>query len=77
MPDLHVWTPSAVERGPHMNDLPLPFLRSKTGSRGKLSGAFPCVVRRSLGFDAKDLRDITYFGLLPSRMSRTVKMSDH
>ena len=30
-----------------------------------------------LGHDSKDLSEINYLGLLPSRMSRTVKVSVH
>ncbi len=43
----------------------------------KTVGAFPCVVRRSLGYDSKDLSEINYLALLLSRMSRTVRVSDH
>jgi len=31
---------------------------------------------RSLGYDSKELSEINYLGLLLSRMSRTVKVSD-
>jgi hypothetical protein len=53
------------------------FLRSKMGSRWETVGVIPCVVRRSLGYDSKDLSEINYLGLLLSQMSRTVKVSDH
>jgi len=52
------------------------FVR-KREARWETVGAFPCVVRRSLGYDSKDLSEINYLSLLLSRMSRTVKVSDH
>jgi hypothetical protein len=60
-----------------MQHAALLFLRSKTGGPGEAVGALPCVVRRSLGYDSKDLSAINYLRLLLSRMSRTVKLSHH
>jgi hypothetical protein len=34
-------------------------------------------VKHFAGYDSKDLSEINYLGLLLSRMSRTVKVSDH
>jgi hypothetical protein len=51
------------------------FVRERE-ARWESVGALPCVVRRSLGYDSKDLSEINYLGLLLSRMSRTVKVSD-
>lgn len=49
----------------------------KREARWETVEAFPCVVRRSLGYDPKDFSEINYLGLLLSKMSRTVKVSDH